>query len=419
MRISKNKQKSMQNTNTYKKKLASKISFVVFACLLSLLFITSCGGSSRNEPEPTPTPPPTPSPPPPTPEPTPEPVHLVPWDGEIEHIFFHEVIAFPEVTFDGSGDSRGFDNYFVTYLEFERILESLYYNNWILVNKNDVWSQFTDEDGNWRMRQNTLMLPEGKRPLIMSFDDLNFYEYMRGRGFMDRYIIGPDGEIWAEGFDPDGNHFISQDFTAITILDRFVRENPGFSSNGAKGAIALTGFEGVLGYRTQSSLTDTSEEFRLNRMQEVARVRPVVEQLHATGWYFASHTFGHIRLDNSSLDRVMTDARRWNDEVASIVGPTQILIYPFGGRLDDGDVFVRNAGPALRFYIDELGFRMFASVGPRPHNFIRDDVPAIMSDRMNSDGISLRNSRERFLRFYDAREIFDDRRPDFGNRWDE
>jgi len=93
------------------------------------------------------------------------------------------------------------------------------------------------------------------------------------------------------------------------------------------------------------------------------------------------------------------------------------MIYPFGSRLDGGDVWVANAGQALRYYIEELGFRMFASVGSEPFVLIRDDVPAVMMDRMASDGITLRNRRERFLRLYDAREIFDDRRPNFGNTW--
>ena len=357
------------------------------------------------------TPPPTPEPPPP------EPVNLVAHTGTVEHIFFHELIAFPEMAFTGDSMERGFDDYMVTVLEYERILESLYRNNFILVDMNDVWSEYTNAQGQLRMQRNTLMLPEGKNPIVISFDDLNFYAYMQGYGFMDRYIIGEDGEIWAEGYDPNGNRIVSQDYTAVTILDRFVRENPGFSHNGAKGAIALTGYEGILGYRTQGSLTDDSEEFQLNRREEIARVRPVVQRLLDTGWYFTSHSFGHIRLDSASLERAQNDGRRWRDEVGSLVGDTVIFIYPFGSRLDGGDVWVANAGPALRYYIEELGFRMFASVGSEPFVHIRDDVPAVMMDRMASDGITLRNRRERFLRLYDAREVFDDRRPNFGNTW--
>ena len=265
------------------------------------------------------------------------------------------------------------------------------------------------------MRRNTLMLPDGKKPIVLSFDDLSFYDYMTGEGFMERYIVGRDGEIWAEGYDPDGNRITSQDHAVITVLDKFVRENPGFSHEGAKGCIALTGYEGILGYRTQSSRDDTSEEFRLNRMQEIARVEPVVARLKETGWYFASHSFGHINLETSSLSTVQSDAERWMDEVGSLVGETMIFIYPFGTRLDGADQ--GTPGPAFRFYID-LGFRFFASSGREPFTQIKTDVPAVIMDRMNSDGITLRRARDRFMRLYDAAEVFDPLRPEGETLWD-
>jgi hypothetical protein len=344
-------------------------------------------------------------------------VPLVPFDGIVEHIFFHEVIAFPEVAFrSGSSKRTAFDTEMLTYIEFERVLENLYRNNYIIVNKNDIWSEYTNGVGNLRMRQNTLMLPEGKKPLIISFDDLNFYEYMVGHGFMSKYIIGEDGEIWAYGYDPDGNSIISQDFTAITILDRFINENPGFSHNGARGLIALTGYEGVLGHRTQINLNCDEPGTLLIRRRAIAHVRPVIERLKETGWYFASHSFGHIRINERSFDVVMADKHRWLDEVGSIVGETQIYIYPFGARLDGCDVWSA-PGPALLAHVD-LGFRMFASVGSSWFANTSDHIPAVMSDRANIDGFALRNRRDSLLRFFDVADVFDHRRPtDISKNW--
>jgi len=389
-------------------------------CLLIVVSLASCGGDDPiADPDPSSPPesvtPPTISTPPPSitpstpPPPPPPPVELFPYDGVVEHIFFHEVIAWPELAFNGNAMERGYDTNMVTVSEYIAILESLYRNNFILVNLNDVWSEFTNEQGQQRMRRNTLMLPEGKKPLVISFDDLSFYEYMTGDGFMEKYIIGDDGDIWAIGTDPNGNTVISQDLTVITILDKFVKENPGFSHEGAKGCIAFTGYEGILGYRTQFDRTNDTQEARLHRRQEIARARPIVQRLHDTGWYFATHSYGHIWLDSSSLDRVQTDALRWKDEVASLVGETRIFIYPYGSRLDNGDVW--DTGPALRFYNNELGFRYFASVGRESFSRIKPDISAVMMDRMPVDGLALRSRRELFLRFYDAAEVFDHSRP--------
>ena len=415
---------------THKK---SAMLFAVIACLLIVIGATACGSASSLDdldPPATPAeiPPPADDDPPPPQEPPAEPtevpappatypgpeVELFQYDGVVEHIFFHEVIAWPEMAFNGGPDQKGFDDYMVTVLEFERILESLHSNGFILVDLNDVWSEHTNDQGQQRMRRNTLMLPEGKKPLVISFDDINFYEYMRGSGFMDQLIIGEDGNIWATGIGPDGSTVVSQDYTVVTILDRFVMENPDFSLHGVKGCIALTGYEGILGYRTQFNRNDDTADNRLNRMLEIAQVRPVVDKLIETGWYFASHSYGHIGIDRLSLDVVTADAQRWMDEVGSLVGETKIFIYPFGARLDGGDVY--DTGPAFRFYHD-LGFRIFASVGFEPFTRIKSDIAAVVLDRMNVDGITLRGMRERFLRFYDAAEIFDDSRPDYGVNW--
>ncbi|MCL2426208.1 MAG: hydrolase [Oscillospiraceae bacterium] len=356
----------------------------------------------------------------PDPTPTPPPVNLVAWEGDVEHLFFHEVIAFPDIAFPNRTDPHRLDDYMVTVNEFNLILESLHRNGFIIVGMHDVWSEFTNVYGQQEMRRNTLMLPENRRPIILTFDDLTFHLEPYD-AFMHRYIIGPDGEVWAEGVDRNGNPLISQDYTAITILDRFIRNHPDFSHNGARGGIAQTGLFGILGYQTQTNINIDTEEFRLNRMKEIARVRPVIERLNETGWYWASHSWGHIRFDASTLDQVIQDAERWENEVGSLVGRTTIMIYAHGGRLDGatgGDVWVDNVGPAARHYIDELGFRMFASVGPTPFVMIRQDVPAVMMDRMAVDGITLRNARDRFLRFYDAAEVFDPLRPHGEINWD-
>ena len=400
---------------------------VILICLLVAISAASCGKSPQNAGKADPANPPAGDistlPPedaspdvsedaPPeatTPPPAPEP-ELFEYDGVVEHIFFHEVIAWPELAFDGDSMQSGYNNNMVTVTEFTKILESLHKNDYILVNLNDVWSEYTNKDGERRMMKNTLMLPEDKKPLILSFDDLSFYKYMLKDGFMEKYFIGEDGDIWAIGFDPSGKQVISQDLTVVTILDKFVKAHPDFSLGGAKGCIAFTGYEGILGYRTHIDKKNDTEQSKVNRIQEITRVRPVVKRLKETGWYFATHSYGHIDIASSSLETVKEDANRWIEEVGSLVGETKIFIYPYGSRLDNGDVY--ETGPALKYY-HSLGFRIFASVGPRPFSRIKPDISAVMMDRMNSDGYTLRNpdARERFLRFYDSNDIIDPRRP--------
>ena len=350
----------------------------------------------------------TPKPPPPPP------ANLVDYNGIVEHIFFHPVIVYNDMAFDGDSQQAGLDEYMVTLSEYNKMLQSIYDNNYVLVNMNDVWSETTDANGKAVMKKNTLKIPEGKKPLIISYDDVNYYPYMLENGLTHKLIIGDDGELWSYGLDPHGKEVISQDLDAITILDKFVEEHPDFSLGGVKGCIALTGYEGILGYRTNTESTDKSAAFEANRQKEIELAKPIVQKLKDTGWYFASHSYGHIRLNSASLEKVKADAQRWQNEVGSLVGPTKLFIYPHGSRLDGGDV--NQTGEAFKYY-HSLGFRVFASVGIESFSKIKSDISAVVCDRMHSDGGTLRRERDRYLKFYDAKLVFDPERPNYGTKW--
>ena len=394
--------------------------------LLLLAALTACGGapapgssgpSQPQEPPPQEASPEPESPPEPEPytilDPTVMPeggmrdgVAYVPYEGVVEHLFFHPVVAYPELAFDGDLKSDGIDDWMVTAGEYLKILQSIYEKGYVLVDIADCWSQQTGEDGQPRMVKNTLYLPEGKKPLILSYDDTNYYQYMLDNGFTYKLILGEDGKVASWGLDPQGNEVVSRDLDAIPILDRFVEEHPDFSPFGAKGCLSLTGYEGILGYRTQTDRENWSEEREANRQKEIEAVKPIVAELKRTGWTFGSHTWGHISLNTRSCETVTADMQRWFDEVGTLVGETPVLFYPFGGRLDGDDV--RQTGPAFQ-WMQAHGFRIFCSVGIESWSKCKEDVSAVICDRLHPDGTTLRSAKslDRYMKFYDAREIID------------
>ena len=337
-------------------------------------------------------------------DPTEEKEGYVPWNGVVEHLFFHPVIAYPELAFDGDAQANGLDDFMVTVDEYNKILQSCYDKGYVLVDIADVWSETAGEDGQPQMVRNTLYLPEGKKPLILSYDDTNYYPYMLENGLAYKLIIGEDGKIASWGLDPKGEEVVSRDLDAIPILDKFVEEHPDFSPFGAKGCLSLTGYEGILGYRTQTDTKDWDDAREANRQKEREAVKPIVEELRRTGWTFGSHTWGHIRLGTLSLDTIKADTQRWYDEVGSLVGETTILFYPHGERPDGNDW--KNTGPVFQ-YLQSTGFRVFASVGVESFSFIKKDICAVICDRLHPDGTTLRHSRDRYLQFYDAKDIMD------------
>ena len=160
-----------------------------------------------------------------------------------------------------------------------------------------------------------------------------------------------------------------------------------------------------------------SDEREAFRQSEIEAVAPIIEELKRTGWTFASHTWGHIRLDSGNMEKIRSDTERWMDEVGSLIGETAILLYPHGARPDGNDW--TETGEAFT-YLQEQGFRVFASVGIESFTYIKKDICAVICDRLHPDGTTLRSSKvdERYGQFYDVREIFDfDNRPDYGVNW--
>lgn len=383
------------------------LSFVICAVIAALLLSNSFASSSvtvnqNYSPTPTITPTPIASPiatstPTVTPEPTksPQPLEtpkmdLVPYKGVVEHIFFHPLLAYPEQAFDGDSQSLGFDDWFVTVDEFNKILKSLYEKNFILVNINDVYEEY-EKDGILLLRKKELMLPKGKKPLIISLDDVNYNEYMLGNGTVYKLILDEKGEITTYSKNPKGEDIYSKDLESITILDQFVNNHPDFSHNGAKGTIALTGYEGVLGYRTnrQSPNKDT----------EIEKAKPVIEKLKSNGWNFASHSYGHPDVAKISLEKLKDDSSKWKNEVETLIGSTQVYIYPFGSAPKEGT-------PNFE-YLRSLGYKIFCAVGIESYENISTHSNVVMTDRRHVDGMGFRRLKDKNIDLFDANLVMD------------
>ncbi|MDR2082853.1 MAG: hypothetical protein LBP35_04495 [Candidatus Ancillula trichonymphae] len=50
-------------------------------------------------------------------------------------------------------------------------------------------------DAGGNMVGGTIMLPKGKRPLVIPQDDVNYYGYMHNAGFADKLMVGDDGRV--------------------------------------------------------------------------------------------------------------------------------------------------------------------------------------------------------------------------------
>jgi hypothetical protein len=311
------------------------------------------------------------------------------YKGPVEHIFFHPLVVYPELAFDGDSLAQGYNDWFLTVPEFKQIIEQLYKNDYILI---DIHSLYEENTGNGHVaiHPKELKLPKGKKPLVLSIDDLNYYDYMIQNGNVHKLILNPSGEVFTESVDLHGKKVVSDDNEIVPILDHFVREHPDFSDHGAKGLIALTGYQGILGYRT-------NDKQAAKAVMEQEKAAYIIRRLKETGWSFASHGWGHLDAIKVSYDRFVQDTKRWKREVDPLIGPTSIYVYPFGSRVEtDGDKFKA---------LNNAGFHVLCSVGPTP--YLKWQSGVMMMDRRHIDGIALKTQRTKLLELFDANDVID------------
>lgn len=301
--------------------------------------------------------------------------NYVTYKGAIEHIFVHPLVVYPELAFDGDASAKGMDDYMTTVTEFKRMLEELYKNDYILVNIDQMYGEIQNDDGTTSYGRLPFKLPKGKKPLIISTDDMNYYQYMRDDGCNWKMVVGDDGHIAEMSVDPKtGKEVITQGNEVFSIINQFVEEHPDFSFEGAKAIVGLTGYNGILGYHTQADSPD-------DRQKEIEAVKPVIECLKKDGFQFASHSYGHHHMSKMSAESIREDCQAWKDEVESLIGETSVYLFPYGEYPDHGT-------PQYNVLV-EYGFNYFSGVGINTYQKVYD-AGYVFDDRKNIDGLTLR-----------------------------
>lgn len=343
----------------------------------------------------------------------------------IPHIFFHSLIADTSRAFDGDEDQDGYNQYMTTVYEFERILESLYANGYVLVSPYDVAHETTDASGNAIFTYGTIRLPRGKRPILLSQDDVNYYSYMIGTGdgknetpvfadskndgFASRLVIDENGDPTCEYLDTDGN-ITYGDYDLVPIVETFVKKHPDFSYHGARGILGVTGYEGVFGYRTKPSYEAAlgSERYA----EEVAQAKAVAECLKEHGWLIASHSYGHPAYggENYSAARVEADSDKWENTVQPIVGDTDILLYPYGSDISGMRYYGEDNAKFVALYED--GYRYFFNVDSSKSAWCQLGSNYYRGARRNIDGYRMYYYPEKMSDLLDVSYVWDPSRPD-------
>lgn len=339
--------------------------------------------------------------------------NLVVWSDNthISHLFVHSLIVDTNRAFGpGSSQPLGYNEYMTTVDEFNKILEQMYERGYVLISPHDMAERVVDENGVEKLVKKQILLPEGKIPFVLSQDDVNYYLYMQGDGFAEKIVIGEDGLPTCEYIQKDGT-VVYGEYDMVPIVDRFVREHPDFSYHGRKGILALTGYEGALGYDTGLSMAiydGLSEEDKMAKInEERAKAIAVADALKAEGWEFASHSYTHSDMKKATVDKLSYDLRRWKDEVEIIVGKTDIYIYPYGADICEWMGYSGDKYDLMKQY----DFWYFCNVDSSNPYWVQIRDGYLRQGRINADGLLMQTRPKALEPFFDVDSVLDKSRP--------
>jgi len=291
--------------------------------------------------------------------------NMVAWDdpSKVVNLSFQLLVADPTRAFTNKDWGSNLNRNFVTTTEFSKILQQLYENGYILVDYDDIVTVENSAGGTPVYKAKTLYLPKGKKPLILTQTNVNYNYYLidsdgdkkpdaKGCGFASKLLW--DGSAFScEMVDASGNT-VTGDYDLVPILEKFIASHPSFSYQGARATLALTGYNGLLGYRTHNSAKSIFGEDEYQ--QAVSDVKTVVSALRSRGYKLAFYTYENISYKDSSFTKFQSDLNNWITEAVPILGKLDIMVYAqlsdiAGPGAYSGEKFELLQSQGFRYYI--------------------------------------------------------------------
>lgn len=276
---------------------------------------------------------------------------------------------------------------FVTTGEFRKILDQLYNNGYVLVDFNSFTGSSTDLSGNQIFDSVSLWLPAGKKPVMITETMVNYYNYMidgnddkiadaNGDGFASRLVVS-NGEIKAEYVSGSGETLVG-DYDLVPILEAFIKEHPDFSYRGARATLAVSGSEGIFGYRCISDYIATNSQEYVD--SEIAGAKEVVQALRDKGYTLACYTYNNQAYGQLSVQQISADLQLWTQKITPVIGDVDVLVFAKNSNITDYN------GQAFRA-IYSAGFRYFVAHGSEPYaevntSFVRQNRLMVTGENM-------------------------------------
>lgn len=352
----------------------------------------------------------------------------------VPHIFYHSLIVSTARAFDtgvwGESTVAGINAWMTTIDEFDKITQQMYDNGYVLVRMRDLVTQTTDADGTVHFKKNkSLMLPAGKHPYVLSVDDWSYYHSYDQKGYADKAVLDENGDVKCEYTDEKGNVSVG-DYDVVPRMNTFLKEHPDASYKGARGLLAMTGYNGCFGYRTDEDYVkrqnlQSDQVAWLNqhpgfdevaRQQEIAEAKKIADKCKEDGWEFANHTWGHLSVTGKSVETLQADNEKWIANVSNIVGTTDTIIFAHGNDIGNWHDYDASTNAVYAYYQGQ-GYNFYANVDASNKYWVQIRDRYCRQGRIDCDGLQMWRALSGeaktnvFEDMFDVSTVFDSARP--------
>ena len=329
--------------------------------------------------------------------------------SSIPNLSFHVLMADASraCNKDVSGDLAGsYNKNFVSVEEFTRILNQLYASNYVLVDFNSFISSVPGVDGNNSFFTKPIYLPQGKKPVMLTETMVNYFEYMvdpdkdgtpdaKGHGFAYKLVLDDNGEIKAAYVDANGQTLIGN-YDFVPVLEAFIQEHPDFCYQGARAILAVTGTEGVFGYRTNTSYVSRfGQSFYDN---EVVEAKKIVAALRDKGYTIASYTYSNQAYRSMNTLQIQAEIQNWTNQITPVLGEVDTIVF---ARASDIEAY---SGTTFNVLYNS-GIRFFLNSGSSPR--VDTNTTFIRQTRLMVTGESMAWYSSQFSNYFDCNVVLD------------
>ena len=295
---------------------------------------------------------------------------------------------------------------FVSVEEFTRILNQLYASNYVLVDFDSFISSVPGVDGNNSFFSKSIYLPQGKKPVMITETMVNYFEYMvdpdkdgtpdaKGHGFANKLVLDDNGEIKASYVDANGQTLVGN-YDLVPVLEAFIQEHPDFSYQGARAILAVTGTEGVFGYRTNTSyVARFGQSFYDN---EVVEAKKIVEALREKGYTIASYTYSNQAYRGMNTLQIQAEVQNWTNQITPVIGEVDTMVF---ARASDIEAY---SGTTFNVLYNS-GIRFFLNSGSSPR--VDVNTTFVRQTRLMVTGESMAWYSSQFSNYFDCNVVLD------------